>query len=1167
MEPKSAATTALPIHPEGFPFDPGLDRLCRIAAWLGAAGPQNAPVTFLSLLGAFLLGEDETSRWFRQAARQDGFEKELLKAAGITGEKTREFVLENANSGELPPPATDGAFYSVSAGKVLQAATQFFLPGEPPRLTPRRVMASYLLTDHPGHESELSGIFASSLPGLPARFIFKNPAEIAPETTPAARNIILRALALPAADQGAAFLYAAFEAGGPAGGAEAPAVFRALLQALRTSTPVRLEELFKQHLSGPLEKGRLAVSAGEADRSAAHRLHWALEYSAAYFDSAGRIDENGLVASLLMNAPVALEVLLRQFNTGLPEFHRRFAAQIAKESPESAGLWRLLLKGQPPPNSSTPVSGYNADDPYAKDIVDALNVTREAHAFARIAAAAQVRPPLAIGVFGEWGSGKTFFMHLMERHILALTEQAGRTKDAAAFPFHKNIVQIRFNAWHYMETNLWASLVDHIFRELDRWLTAGNQQGGAEQSNKLFEQLTTARELKLDSARAVLEAARSRQTAEKALDDARSKEASARARHERLAPEGIARAALAAVKLRLEAQPEKREQIIEAARQLGFTQLAGSADDALAAIQAVHEQAREGRLLLNALIARIGAWKTAAALAFVFVALPLGALAWAQLAQSPLVEFIRGITGSASYYLVALAGAGAQITTAAARTLRPLRELNDSILAEQSRLKQQVSTEQSAQAAQELDEAQRAVERAAQEFAEASRRVQEAQHEVIGVSARSRLRDFIRDKARGGEYTKHLGIIATIRRDFEQLAQLMAGAGQDGAASESAARLLDQYRSEVRRLIEESEQDGVSLLPAQVREELESSLKAPEKEPATFERIVLYIDDLDRCPPDKVVSVLQAVHLLLFFRLFVVVVAVDARWVSRALQNEYPELVEEDVMLRASGLSAQAFQPARRAGATSQDYLEKIFQIPYWVRPMEAAAAKTHLRNLMKGDQEEERPPAPAAPAIQTNIEVPVTPPAQAEGEQDSMASPSAAPQEPSASTGRQPEPETAQAIAQSLTLTTHEKAILEAMAAFTGGSPRRGVRFVNSYRLVKASLSPADRELLTGEDGKGLAYRALITQLAITTGAPHVAQEYFNSLGGQQSIDDLLNAVAALPALRAIPAEAANLHGAIEKLRDLNLAAGLDAGEHMVEELVRSAPTARRYSFTARPH
>ncbi len=47
----------------------------------------------------------------------------------------------------------------------------------------------------------------------------------------------------------------------------------------------------------------------------------------------------------------------------------------------------------------------------------------------------------------------------------------------------------------------------------------------------------------------------------------------------------------------------------------------------------------------------------------------------------------------------------------------------------------------------------------------------------------------------------------------------------------------------------------------------------------TPERIVIYIDDLDRCSETKVYEVLQAIHLLLAFDLFVVVVGVDVGWV------------------------------------------------------------------------------------------------------------------------------------------------------------------------------------------------------------------------------------------------------------------------------------------------
>lgn len=57
-----------------------------------------------------------------------------------------------------------------------------------------------------------------------------------------------------------------------------------------------------------------------------------------------------------------------------------------------------------------------------------------------------------------------------------------------------------------------------------------------------------------------------------------------------------------------------------------------------------------------------------------------------------------------------------------------------------------------------------------------------------------------------------------------------------------------------------------------------------------IERIVLYIDDLDRCPAAKVVDVLQAVHLLLAYPLFVVVVGVDSRWLLQSLSAHYTEL-------------------------------------------------------------------------------------------------------------------------------------------------------------------------------------------------------------------------------------------------------------------------------------
>src|SRR5262249_46335528 len=88
-----------------------------------------------------------------------------------------------------------------------------------------------------------------------------------------------------------------------------------------------------------------------------------------------------------------------------------------------------------------------------------------------------------------------FFMRLIQTHVEKLS--AKEIDEASTGLFHENVVQIRFNAWHYVETNLWASLVDYIFSELDRWILK-RLRSTAE--NTLFYKLATASELTLESA-------------------------------------------------------------------------------------------------------------------------------------------------------------------------------------------------------------------------------------------------------------------------------------------------------------------------------------------------------------------------------------------------------------------------------------------------------------------------------------------------------------------------------------------------------------------------------------------------------------------------------------------------------------------------------------------
>lgn len=79
------------------------------------------------------------------------------------------------------------------------------------------------------------------------------------------------------------------------------------------------------------------------------------------------------------------------------------------------------------------------------------------------------------------------------------------------------------------------------------------------------------------------------------------------------------------------------------------------------------------------------------------------------------------------------------------------------------------------------------------------------------------------------------------------------------------------------------------------------------------------------------------------------------------------------------------------------------------------------------------------------------------------------------------------------LTLSKGEAEAMEKLAPYLGGSPRRGKRFVNVYRLIKSSLDSKALSKL-GADDPTPAW-ALLAQLAIATGAPALAARYFEKL------------------------------------------------------------------------
>ena len=242
-------------------------------------------------------------------------------------------------------------------------------------------------------------------------------------------------------------------------------------------------------------------------------------------------------------------------------------------------------------------------------------------------------------------------------------------------------------------------------------------------------------------------------------------------------------------------------------------------------------------------------------------------------------------------------------------------------------------------------------------------------------------------------------------------------------------------------------------------DELTRRLRARREEGAdpalpTVERIVLYIDDIDRCPPERVVQVLEAVHLLLAMDLFVVVVGVDPRWLLRSLQRHFHDVLTDE---RTSDGYWQS---------TPRDYLEKIFQIPFVLPAMTAPGFADLLNSLV-------RRPATSVTPTATASEHETTPPSQAEivAEPGSIAEQIA--------TGQAPE---------QLDLTEPELEFFTSLAPLVR-TPRATKRMINIYRILRVTrdLGPASQFL--GPHNRAGDYQAVIQLLAMLTGFPALFQ------------------------------------------------------------------------------
>jgi hypothetical protein len=702
--------------------------------------------------------------------------------------------------------------------------------------------------------------------------------------------------------------------------------------------------------------------------------------------------------------------------------------------------------------------GYQSDDATGPDL---LNIAKDVEGLASVLAAHDVSPPLSLGLFGDWGTGKSFFMNQLEARIAQLQDDAKLANGDSAYC--RNIVQIKFNAWNYIDCNLWASLTSEIFERLAEAIAQKRGNDSPEERALVLAAASSARTVLAEAELKKSEAEEELKKTEDRLLRLKRSEAEIEAM---LEPTEVLRQAF---RFAME-DNQVQKYVDDAARALRIP-------ETKAAVTEVRSEILELQGTGNAVIFALKNER------YLWVWLLLLGIVLAACWLVPRF-FVHSDVPLLATRLVALLTALSVPLRPVLRASRKAIALIDKARASKQGLIDQKRKEQTDRLGAVREQVKQRVDAAHKAVEDVSARVKALNEQLEKMRADRRLADYIRQRHQSTDYTQHLGIISRVRADFRHLSILLREAREE---SDADAKMKERQK----------EKDN----------ERQRDKKPPLFPP--IDRIVLYIDDLDRCPEKNVVEVLQAVHLLLAFPLFVVIVGVDPRWLLHSLQ-QYSKAFQSDETVDGTG---KLLGEESHWRSTPLNYLEKIFQIPFSLRPLDRQGFGRIVDALATREDRRQSAdvPAPSAysgtlpensPASAGAVETPsVSPQTKAE---TVPPSPPAPPQElfsPSAVQQKPPLP-SPEPLPPSTAIDRHpehlqfrdwELKFMKDLHEFIP-TPRAAKRFINIYRLLRASLDEHERAAFIGDEKSGV-YQVAMLLLAILTGHPAEATEILGLL------------------------------------------------------------------------
>lgn len=685
---------------------------------------------------------------------------------------------------------------------------------------------------------------------------------------------------------------------------------------------------------------------------------------------------------------VAVEWLLRSFKIDIEDlgYHRTTIAEpsIADVTTilnhlNSDAIKVLLGFLTPEPISdSTHIAGLASDTDSGEDY---LNIMPDVNAFALLLAAKSFQPPLAAALLGRWGSGKSFFMKKLRTQIEKLS-------DSDNGYFCKGIVHVHFNAWSYMDANLWASITTRIFEGLHYYIT--NDSDAKNNVKEIEKRLTkdlsvTKQELSgLEGQKSEIESQlqdleTKKNTTKKELED---KIDELRKKSLKQVLEGVDDEFNVKDKLK-NALLENKSIVdgIDDFKKIVPEEYWEKPEEMYSKLRSVPGTVK---LFTTAQTAKDNrAWLIGTIILFTGVP----AILWF------LREFISShsfVPGPGFWLTVTFIGGFYVNAVKFYRKAKPffakMWKIKEDYIKSRDNAVFEFNQQEKALTF-EIENKKNELEAVTSQISKVEIVKSTVEFKIGNALSTEALYEFIEKRCQSEDYRKHLGLVSTIRKDFEILSDLFTGHKQEISDTEDGKKFSDLFNR-------------------------------------PLERIVLYIDDLDRCPEDRVVEVLEAVNLLMAFPLFIVVVGVDPVWVRNALISKYKK------QFGSQDTEYQNIDPG--------SYLEKIFQVPFHLKQAESANIRSMLRGLAQ---------------FQVPVRSSVSEPEQKTATENQVSKDTHRNEN-----GQEQAPVVInssiisdQVVIKALNFSETEINNIEQMSAILGSSPRLVKRFVNIYRIVKS--------------------------------------------------------------------------------------------------------------------